>query len=95
MSLGITLSCVIFGLAFRPLKPITRYTDDDLEPPGTPLLMRYVGPLGTSSVRIQAILSCVFFFHQVVYLKTIILSQKNDLITRYDNVGEGNGYGTE
>lgn len=37
---GITLSCVIFGLAFRPLKPTTRYTDDDLEPPGTPLLMR-------------------------------------------------------
>lgn len=37
---GITLSCVVFGLAFRPLKPTTKYTDDDLEPPGTPLLIR-------------------------------------------------------
>lgn len=86
---------MIFGLAFRPLKPVTRYTDDDLEPPGTPLLMRYVGSLRTSSVMIQAILSCVFFFHQVVYLKMIILSQKSDFITRYDNAGEGDGNGTE
>ncbi|MPC35452.1 Monocarboxylate transporter 13 [Portunus trituberculatus] len=37
---GITLSCVVFGLAFRPLKPTTKFTTDDLEPPGTPLLMR-------------------------------------------------------
>ncbi|KAG0716397.1 Monocarboxylate transporter 14 [Chionoecetes opilio] len=37
---GITLSCAVFGLAFRPLKPTTRYTDDDLDLPSTPLLIR-------------------------------------------------------
>ncbi|XP_071531300.1 monocarboxylate transporter 5 isoform X2 [Panulirus ornatus] len=36
---GITLSCAFFGLAFRPLKPSVS-SDDDFEPPGTPLLMR-------------------------------------------------------
>ncbi|KAK8721255.1 hypothetical protein OTU49_012858 [Cherax quadricarinatus] len=37
---GITLSCAIFGLAFRPLQPTTQSSDEDSEPPGTPLLMR-------------------------------------------------------
>ncbi|KAK3880530.1 hypothetical protein Pcinc_014978, partial [Petrolisthes cinctipes] len=37
----ITLSCAFFGLAFRPLKPnYTRDQEDELNPPGTPLLMR-------------------------------------------------------
>lgn len=35
---GISLSCAVFGLAFRPLMPID--VNDDLEPKGTPLLMR-------------------------------------------------------
>ncbi|XP_068226998.1 monocarboxylate transporter 14-like isoform X2 [Palaemon carinicauda] len=35
---GISLSCAFFGLAFRPLEPIS--IADDLEPKGTPLLMR-------------------------------------------------------
>lgn len=99
LSLGITLSCVIFGLAFRPLKPTTRYTDDDLEPPGTPLLMRYDGHLGTSNIRIQSMLSCAFFFHQFIYLYMIVLivylSQKSDLISRYNNANDGEGNGTE
>ncbi|KAK7074273.1 hypothetical protein SK128_018151, partial [Halocaridina rubra] len=37
---GISLSCAIFGLAFRPLEPVV--VSDDLDPKGTPLLMRYV-----------------------------------------------------
>ncbi|XP_042208468.1 monocarboxylate transporter 14-like isoform X2 [Homarus americanus] len=37
---GITLSCAIFGLAFRPLQPTTNSSDDYDEPNGTPLLMR-------------------------------------------------------
>ncbi|XP_066942385.1 monocarboxylate transporter 14 isoform X2 [Macrobrachium rosenbergii] len=35
---GISLTCAIFGLAFRPLEPVA--IADDLEPKGTPLLMR-------------------------------------------------------
>ncbi|RXG68736.1 Monocarboxylate transporter 5 [Armadillidium vulgare] len=41
---GISLSCVFFGLAFRPLTAATgkrrKMVDDDLEVHGTPLLMR-------------------------------------------------------
>ncbi|XP_076033225.1 monocarboxylate transporter 5 isoform X2 [Oratosquilla oratoria] len=34
-------SCAIYGLAFRPLEPNSlRTPDDDVDPPGTPLLMR-------------------------------------------------------
>ncbi|XP_045582526.1 monocarboxylate transporter 14 isoform X2 [Procambarus clarkii] len=37
---GITLTCAVFGLAFRPLQPTSGPWDEDLEPPSTPLLMR-------------------------------------------------------
>lgn len=37
---GISLSCAVFGLAFKPLKAGPAPVDDDLEPQGTPLLMR-------------------------------------------------------